>query len=160
MLLAKKKRNKNRPRPLVLVLPTTESENRLRNLYIQIPIVWSKTRVKCPPGVGGGGRGGSFQQRLFLSEFDNLPIFVCFLSILLQHTQMKFSITITSIYSEIHLSKSKWQMADGRWFQFLLYVINDVIMTYQLVLKIINDLDIINFLISSDTSIFKSISAL
>ena len=51
-------------------------------------------------------------------------------------------------------------MADGRWFQFLLYVINDVIMTYQLALKIINDLDIINFLISSDTSIFKSISAL
>ena len=33
-------------------------------------------------------------------------------------------------------------------------------MTYQLVLKIINDLDIINFLISLDTSIFKSISAL
>ena len=29
------------------------------------------------------GRGGSFQQRLFLSEFDNLPIFVRFLSILL-----------------------------------------------------------------------------
>ena len=64
-------------------------------------------------GGGGGGGGGSFQQRLFLSEFDNLPIFVCFLSILLQYTQMKFSITITSIYSEIHLSKSKWQMADG-----------------------------------------------
>ena len=63
------------------------------------------------PGGGGRGGGGSFQKRLFPSEFDNLPIFVCFLSILLQYTQMKFSITITSIYSEIHLSKSKWQMA-------------------------------------------------
>ena len=59
--------------------------------------------------------------------------------------QMKFSITITSIYTGIHLSKS-----DGRWFQ--IYVINDVIMTSQLVLKIINDLA--NFLILSDTSIF------
>ena len=116
MLLAKQKRNKNRPRlrsrPLVLVLLTTESENRLRNLYIQIPIVWSKTRVKCPGVEGGGGGGKVFNSvYLFLSEFDNLPIFVCFLSILLQYTQMKFSITITSIYSEIHLSKSKWQMA-------------------------------------------------
>ena len=45
---------------------------------------------QMPAGGGGrGGGGGSFQQRLFLSEFDNLPIFVCFLSILLQHTQMK-----------------------------------------------------------------------
>ena len=69
---------------------------------------------------------------------------------------MKFSITITSIYTGIHLSKSKWRIQDGRWFQ--IYVINDVIMTSQLILKIINDLA--NFLILSDTSIFKYIFAL
>ena len=34
------------------------------------------------PGRGVGGGGGS-QQRSFLSEFDNLTIFVCLLSILL-----------------------------------------------------------------------------
>ena len=37
-----------------------------------------------PGGVVGGGGGVGFRscrQRSFLSEFDNLPIFVCFLSI-------------------------------------------------------------------------------
>ena len=65
---------------------------------------------------------------------------------------MKFSITITSIYTGIHLSNWKWQIQDGRWFQFLIYVINDVIMTSQLGLKILNDLA--NFSILSDTSMY------
>ena len=65
---------------------------------------------------------------------------------------MKFSITITLIYTGIHLSNWKWQIQDGRWFQFLIYVINDVIMTSQLGLKILNDLA--NFSILSDTSMY------
>ena len=82
MLLAKKKRNKNRPRlrsrPLIRVLLTTESENQLRNLYIQIPHCTEQNSSQMP-----GGWGRSCQQRSFLSEFDNLKIFVCFLRILL-----------------------------------------------------------------------------
>ena len=87
MLLAKKKGNKNRPRlrsrPLVRLLITTESENQLRNLYIQIPHCMEQNSSQMPGGVVGGGGGGfrSCRQRSFLSEFDNLPIFVCFLSI-------------------------------------------------------------------------------
>ena len=58
----------------------------------------------------------------------------------------------------VTLSESKWRIQDGRWFQFPIYVINDVIMPSLLVLKIINVFA--NFLISSDPSVFKCIFAL
>ena len=35
-------------------------------------------------------------------------------------------------------SKSKWRIQDGRWFQFLIYIIDNVIMISPLVLKIMN----------------------
>ena len=50
--------------------------------YIQIPHCMEQNSSQMPGGVVGGGGGfRSCRQRSFLSELDNLPIFVCFLSI-------------------------------------------------------------------------------
>ena len=53
---------------------------------------------------------------------------------------------------------SKWRIQDGGWFQFLIYVIKNVIMTSLLFLKVINVLA--TFLILWDTLIYYNFFAL
>ena len=64
----------------------------------------------------------NFRQCSVLSEFHTLQTFWS-LSIL--YTQLKFSTSITSIYTDfkqngMDLIKSKWTIQEGGWFQFLL----------------------------------------
>ena len=53
-LSVKRLRSRLRSRPLVRVLLTTESENQLRNLYIQIPHCTEQNSSQMPGGGGGG----------------------------------------------------------------------------------------------------------
>ena len=88
MLLAKKKKKqKLTPAPIPTPSPRFTNnrvwESITEPLYSNSPLYGAKIQSNARGCGGGGGGGGvrSCRQRSFLSEFDNLPIFVCFLSI-------------------------------------------------------------------------------